>query len=99
MSHLHQPRRQTGVTTEGIFSFESPVLKSYNVSPMERQRDADGTPMTVSPPSRLRPQGLDVVMKGVSAPPTAEQKTLAKGQDAQERLAKAREVIANFLAE
>lgn len=98
-THLHSPRPMIGLNTSGIFSHEEPVLKSVEMTPMERQRAMDGTPMTVGAHSRLRPQGRPIIMKGAPTAPTDDEIRLRKGRDMQDRLVKAREAVAAFLAE
>jgi len=56
MSHEWSPRPRREINTNGLFPFveeEQPVRKS--ASPIVRQRTEDGTPITRTPLSGLRP--------------------------------------------
>lgn len=56
------PRRK--IINNGLFNFTDEVhVVRKSISNIERQREADGTPITRTPPSALKPRGVDLVLK------------------------------------
>lgn len=63
-SHDWSPRPRRDMNLNGLFQFveEAPIQKSQ--SAMARQRAADGSPLTRTPLSGLRPADMPLYMKG-----------------------------------
>ena len=57
-SHDWAPRPRREINTGGLFPFvDPPAAPRRPMTPIERQRAEDGTPITRTPPSALRPAG------------------------------------------
>ena len=98
MSHEWSPRPRREINTNGLFPFveeEAPVRKG--LTPIERQRAEDGTPITRTPLSGLRPADTALFLKGHEPV----KKSIATKDDLKkqglEGLSKAYEVVKAYL--
>lgn len=89
------PRRP--LLNEGMFKFDEEVqVVKKSISDIERQRSADGTPITRTPPSALVPAGQALVLESVNKSLEDEKKNKAE-KKAKNKIDPA-EVIKSYLA-
>lgn len=92
------PRPRRDINMNGLFPFDETVQPIHkSMSPIVRQREEDGTPITRTPPSALRPADMPLFLNGHEPV----QKSLISKEDlkkkGQEGLSKAYEIVKAYL--
>lgn len=93
-----RPRRPMGTDPGGIFEYDEAPVVIKSQTPMQRQREMDGTPMTRSAHSSLRPAGPKLTLGDFEEVNKSVQTSHDRAESMYKSYEKAVEIVKSFLS-